>query len=226
MLSPRIGLPLLLLLACCNSERPRKSREEDSSEESEEAPRKKPRKADSAKGPVVHFDQPQVPSVRPQLSFEPVAPQAPAVAPEFDFFGSASTRIPAALAERPAPLRLTEVAVRSERVIVEYVAPDGKAVRAFTLSGEATREDKPPLIQPDVSKLAELSFSSADVDWAKLPAMAKTARERVADSEGISHGVIQRFLPFHQDVQVRIFVLPGGYADFTARGGFLAAHAK
>ncbi len=226
MLSPRIGLTLLLLLACCNSDRPRKAREEDSSEEVEEKPRKKPRKADSAKGPVVHFDEPAAPTVRPQVSFEPVAPQAPKVAPEFDFLGGAATRIAPALAQRPAPLRLTEVVVRQERVDVEYIAPDAKRVFAFTLSGESSRESKPPLIQPSEAELPALAFGSSDVDWAKLPSLAKTAQERVPESEGLSHVVIQRFLPFHKDVQIRVFVLPKGYADFTARGAFLAAQAK
>jgi hypothetical protein len=209
--------------ACSKPTAKREPASEDESEEADEPPKKKKTKASStglvfepAPSPI-----PGAPSPRPQLTFEP-APQAPAPAtlpPEYDFLSSGASRIVPLMESRVANPRFASVVVRHERVDLEVIT-GSDAVHDYQLKGDSVIDRGPdkPLIRRG-KELQRSAFSSADVDWAKLPGVVKDALKRIPGAQ-LSHVHIDRPLPFSQDVQVRVFTERRGWVDYDARGAF------
>jgi len=71
-------------------------------------------------------------------------------------------------------------------------------------------EDPTPvrlLGKPDQAKLEKNLFSLDDVDFSKLPGLIADAKTRLPyDGAVVSHVIIQRVLPLHQDVRFRVYV--------------------
>jgi hypothetical protein len=214
---------LVLASACAKPASKREVVRDDDSEEPDSRPKKKRAGLEFDAAPTLQTGA----APRPTLSFEP-APSVkapPPLSPEVDFLSSGASRIVTLLERRVVRPRFVEVVVRHDRVDVDVVTgPD--AVQQYQLKGEGVMDRGLDTIKSRRGKeLGRAEFGAADVDWAKLPSVARDALDRLPGAQ-VSHVFIERPLPFSQDVLVRVFLAPGGWVDYDARGRFLATHAS
>jgi hypothetical protein len=220
---------LVLALACSRPSSKPDLRDDDS-EEVDERPRKK--RATSSAGLV--FEPAPAPTggpggsaPRPKLTFEPVPPQPtlPPLPPEVDFLSSGASRIVPLLEERVARPRFSEVVVRHDRVDLDVITGPA-AVQRYQIKGNVVTDRGPEKVLAHQAKeLQRAAFGPADVDWGKLPGVAKDALGRLPGAS-ISHVHVERPLPFSEDLQVRVFVEGKGWVAYDARGRFREAHVQ
>ncbi len=202
-----------------------KARRETTDETDEEPRTNKGSKQKPAKKLV--FDEVPSTTAPARLTFEP-APTQPTVAlpARYDFFLEAIHRIGPQLRTVEASPRIFQVAIRRERVDAELIAPSGDMIHSVDLKGDADVDGgtKRDLILKSAAELSQRAFAIEDVDWTKIPALVKDAPTRVTDGEGVDFVSIKRPLPFSKDVQIRVFVAPRHFVDYTAKGAFIAAN--
>ena len=222
-----IGVAVLLALtlpfvACSRLDKARRETTEDTDEEPRSGKAK--RKPSSKK---LVFDETPSATAPARLTFEP-APTEPTVdnPARYDFLLEAVHRIGPQLRTLESAPRITQLSIRRDRVDADLIAASGDMIRSIDLKGDAVLDGgtKKDIILKTAAQLSERAFAIEDVEWAKIPSLAKDAPGRVADGEVVDFVSIKRPLPFSKDVQIRVFVKPSHFVDYTAKGAFISAN--
>jgi len=162
---------------------------------------------------------------------EPTTTAAPVVAdpPPSDLFVAGAPRVLADLAAAGGPTQAIQILVYPDYAFLAYRDPvDPANIDRRMWRAGAVDEAAPNPIDDRVDADTEPSlFALSEIDLNVLPTLTADAPARFELPVGVTHVIIDRFLPFDERVLFRVYASPsdgrsgGGYVQYGLDGSFV-----